>query len=644
MKNDSERTNSMKMRTITLQQVKVRINKNYECIQEVERLIPYQKQTAQKLELISLIGHMYSEYVTGVYSSDSLEQCISEIGNHVIHTKQGRVEKNKILIVMSRAYYIGGHTVLVHNWIKWDKAKQYSIVFTDSSFLDVPDFINDAVDESGGQIVCLKGGYLEKAQQLAQLSQNFERIILSTHMHDIIPVLAYSNPHWEIPIYFYNHADFRFSYGFQISDVILNLGQFDVDKSIRYRGVKKDKSVYMQFPGMGNFEQPQNTVNKDIAREEINKKYGIKQNAKLIVSMGADFKYESIIGYEFDKYVEKLLDMSNVESFFLIIGADKKKNKWIELEQSTNGKAKALGVLPREKAQFLISVADLYISSFPMTAEGRSIAESFGVPYLDINIIGRNINPKDIRTANSIEELIDKSIDVLNGNSEKYLNITNTEQWSRERWLQEWQKVYETFSTHSIQEFHPQRHIEKQEYVNCQLMQEKAGQVIAYYVSTHPVSSQVRQKLMELDQKYQMGIFQKDIYESYNDVIGLADKNYKLYQTAIKWLRVKQSGRQIAQYLGQKGCHTIAIYGMSYMGQTLADELADSSVKALYGIDQNAGNIKAKIKIYRPLDEIEPVDLIVNTTIIDSQIILHGMKEKGIPMVVFDDLLDEILQ
>ena len=149
---------------------------------------------------------------------------------------------------------------------------------------------------------------------------------------------------------------------------------------------------------------------------------------------------------------------------------------------------------------------------------------------------------------------------------------------------------------------------------------------------------------MELDQKYQMGIFQKDIYESYNDVIGLADKNYKLYQMAIKWLKVKQSGRQIAQYLGQKGCHTIAIYGMSYMGQTLADELADSSVKALYGIDQNAGNIKAKIKIYRPLDEIEPVDLIVNTTIIDSQIILHGMKEKGIPMVVFDDLLDEILQ
>ena len=77
---------------------------------------------------------------------------------------------------------------------------------------------------------------MQKAEKLANLSEEFERIILFTHMNDIIPILAYSNPGWKIPIYFYNHADFRFSYGFRISDAVLNLGQFDVDKSIRYRG------------------------------------------------------------------------------------------------------------------------------------------------------------------------------------------------------------------------------------------------------------------------------------------------------------------------------------------------------------------------------------------------------------------------
>ena len=43
----------------TLQEVEQRINKNYECIQEVERLMPEQKQDNQRLELIALIGYMY---------------------------------------------------------------------------------------------------------------------------------------------------------------------------------------------------------------------------------------------------------------------------------------------------------------------------------------------------------------------------------------------------------------------------------------------------------------------------------------------------------------------------------------------------------------------------------------------------------
>lgn len=79
------------------------------------------------------------------------------------------------------------------------------------------------------------------------------------------------------------------------------------------------------------------------------------------------------------------------------------------------------------------------------------------------------------------------------------------------------------------------------------------------------------------------------------------------------------------------------------MGQTLADELTDGNVKVLYGIDQNAGNLKWKIKICRPSDKIEPVDLIINTTVIDNSMILHGMEEKNIPMAAFDELLDQIL-
>ena len=183
----------------TLQEVKERINKNYKCIEEIEKLIAEQKQEDQRLELISLIGLMYSEFVTGVYSSEKLERYISNIGEKVKLSYNNKILNNKILIVMSKSYYVGGHTVLVHNWIKWDDTKQYSIVFTDSNELDIPDFISKVVNKSGGKIECLKGNYIQKAQKLEELSQGFQRILLFTHMNDIVPVLAYSNPDWLVP-------------------------------------------------------------------------------------------------------------------------------------------------------------------------------------------------------------------------------------------------------------------------------------------------------------------------------------------------------------------------------------------------------------------------------------------------------------
>lgn len=149
---------------MTLQEVRERIDKNYECIREIEKLVPEQKQEEQMLGLISLIGSMYSEFVTGVYSSEDLERYISNIGRKVRLSDKIKAPDNKVLIVMSKASYIGGHTVLVHNWIKWDDTKQYSIAFTDSDELDTPDFIRDAVDSSGGNIAYLRGDYLQKAE------------------------------------------------------------------------------------------------------------------------------------------------------------------------------------------------------------------------------------------------------------------------------------------------------------------------------------------------------------------------------------------------------------------------------------------------------------------------------------------------
>ena len=203
---------------------------------------------------------------------------------------------------------------------------------------------------SGGELVFLSGTEDEKARELLEVSQKFSRILLFNHMEDIIPILAYSNKNWKIPVYFYNHADWRFSFGFSVSDVILNLFPFDIDKAVRYRGIPLSDCVHLQFPGMGKMEENKTKKQKkEEIRRWINKTYHIAEDESLIVSMGYGYRYKSVIGYDFSSYVKEVIEQSGRPCRFLIIGPDRTEKKWLFLEQDTKGRARALGILPRDE-------------------------------------------------------------------------------------------------------------------------------------------------------------------------------------------------------------------------------------------------------------------------------------------------------
>ena len=630
---------------MTLKDVKERIDKNYLCIKKTEELIPLQADENENMNLISLIGFLYSTYVTGVYSSSDLEKHLIDIGKNIQFKLREKNQKvhNNVLIVMTKGYYVGGHTVLVNNWIKYDCKRKYTVVFTDQSYLDVPKFIIEAVKQSGGEVVCLNGNSLDKASQLLDISQNFERILLFTHMNDIIPILAYSRSQFKVPVYFYNHADFRFSFGFSIADIIMDLTKFDVDKTIRYRGIEKERSVYLPFPGGGKLKKSQVIIDRKKVRNEIDRLYDINAETKLIVSMGSDFKYEKIIDYDFGEYVKKVIELSSCPVQFLIIGADKTREKWIKLEEETNGRARALGVLPYMEAERLIAGSDLYIVSFPMLAEGSALADVYRVPRLRLNIIGRGINKEDIRTAMTVEELIDKSLEVIDGHKDKYLCPSDRDTWSTATWNERWDEIYDKNTYHQIHEIRPHRLIEKQEYVNCQLMQKTAGNAVRDYLNKYHFNEKIREQIYILDHEYDMGIFPNGIYQEYDNVVVRAKRNYTLFQNTIMWIQLKQMNKAVDVYLYNKGYRTVAIYGMGYMGQTLANDLNNGLTKVVYGIDQYAGNLQWGIKICNPSEQVEEVDVIINTTTTDNYQILTTMKVQSIPMLSLQDVLYNML-
>ena len=94
-----------------------------------------------------------------------------------------------------------------------------------------------------------------------------------------------------------------------------------------------------------------------------------------------------------------------------------------------------------------------------------------------------------------------------------------------------------------------------------------------------------------------------------------ADKHLALFLMMNQWVKVKQEGKNLAQYLDKKGYKKIAIYGMSYAGETLLEELKGTEIQIAYGIDKNVENIYSELDIFSLDDTYANVDAIVVTAI-----------------------------
>lgn len=75
----------------------------------------------------------------------------------------------------------------------------------------------------------------------------------------------------------------------------------------------------------------------------------------------------------------------------------------------------------------------------------------------------------------------------------------------------------------------------------------------------------------------------------------------------------KQQHKEVSDYFEENGYERIAVYGMSHMGQRLIDDLKDSKIQVVYGVDQRADRLTYSLPIYRPSEELPQVDAIVVT-------------------------------
>lgn len=123
----------------------------------------------------------------------------------------------------------------------------------------------------------------------------------------------------------------------------------------------------------------------------------------------------------------------------------------------------------------------------------------------------------------------------------------------------------------------------------------------------------------------------------------LADKHLALFLMMNQWVKVKQEGKNLKTYFERNHYHRIAIYGMSYAGETLAEELKDSGVEVAYGIDQKADIIYADVDVVTIEQNLEPVDAIVVTAITFFNEIEERLSAKlDCPIISLEDILYEV--
>lgn len=139
------------------------------------------------------------------------------------------------------------------------------------------------------------------------------------------------------------------------------------------------------------------------------------------------------------------------------------------------------------------------------------------------------------------------------------------------------------------------------------------------------------------------GTVGKVIAESAEKSKNMSDKHLALFLMMNQWVKVKQEGKNLSEYFEKNGYQRIAVYGMSFAGKTLVDELKSTKTEVAYGIDKNTDRIYSEINIVSMKDELEPVDAVVVTAITFFDEIEEKLSCKiDCPILSLEDILYEV--
>lgn len=123
----------------------------------------------------------------------------------------------------------------------------------------------------------------------------------------------------------------------------------------------------------------------------------------------------------------------------------------------------------------------------------------------------------------------------------------------------------------------------------------------------------------------------------------MSEKHLALYLMMNQWVKVKQEGKNLSEYFERNGYRRIAVYGMSYAGETLVEELEGTGIEVSYGIDQRAESLYVNLEVVTMEEELKEVDAVVVTAVTYYEEIAEQLGERvSCPVLSLEDILYEV--
>lgn len=122
----------------------------------------------------------------------------------------------------------------------------------------------------------------------------------------------------------------------------------------------------------------------------------------------------------------------------------------------------------------------------------------------------------------------------------------------------------------------------------------------------------------------------------------LAEKNRTQFFVMVQWLKLKQTGGNISNYLSERGYKRVALYGMSYTGERVLFELKNAGIEVAYGIDKRAGGVASEINILLPDDNLPRVDAVIVSETFFFEEVKPMLSEKlSCPVISLEEVVYE---